>query len=174
MGLFIKLMLFVVVAAVAALFFLKDPDGEPLLTVSDLKEPNKSVSGVIERLPEVKNPFAESPEQKPAEEAKPVGKTKIYSWRDEQGNVHFTDQPPEDKTEVKTIKVDPNRNVLPATKPPYNEDLGKEIAEKLTDLDLQLPEVNAQEGADQMMKDARESKDNMLQRKDAYDRVIDQ
>ena len=113
--LFIKILLLLIVVALGSLFFLEDEKGEPLMTVSDLKKSDMGLGGVVERLPAVKNPVTDKPiiEQK---EDKPPEKTKIYSWKDDQGNVHFTNEPPPDKKQAKLIQVNPNINVMPAVK----------------------------------------------------------
>lgn len=91
------------------------------MTVSDLKKPVEGLSGAIERLPEVQNPFSDEPSISKEEKSTLSGKIKVYSWRDEQGNIHFTDQPPEGGRQVKTIQLDPNVNVMPAVKMPEPE-----------------------------------------------------
>lgn len=44
--------------------------------------------------------------------ASPKSNPPLYQWRDAQGHVHVTDSPPADRP-YKTLRFDPNANVLP-------------------------------------------------------------
>lgn len=41
----------------------------------------------------------------------------VYRWRDAQGRVQITDTPPVDRP-YETVRIDPNRNLIPAGTPP--------------------------------------------------------
>lgn len=41
----------------------------------------------------------------------------LYRWHDDQGRVQLTDTPPKDRR-YETVRIDPNRNVVPTTLPP--------------------------------------------------------
>lgn len=41
----------------------------------------------------------------------------LYRWHDDQGRVQLTDTPPKDRP-YETVRIDPNRNVVPTTLPP--------------------------------------------------------
>lgn len=45
----------------------------------------------------------------------------IYRWHDAQGNLHITDQPPADRP-WEAVKIDPNRNLVPANQLPRDPD----------------------------------------------------
>jgi len=117
MGLFIKILLLLVVLALALPFVLKDEQGEPLMTVSDLKQPDMGLGGLVERMPELTNPMTDKPLMAEPE-TKPAKKTKIYSWEDAQGNTHFSNEPPPENQQARLIEINPNINVMPSTKIP--------------------------------------------------------
>ena len=121
MGKILVLLISLILVAVASLFFLKGQDNQPLISVSDLKKPDMGISGVIERIPEVKNPLVDEPLPAPGDIVQPPGKTRIYSWRDEEGNVHFSNQPADSDRQTEQILVDPDINVVPAIKMPEQQ-----------------------------------------------------
>lgn len=41
----------------------------------------------------------------------------LYRWRDDQGRVQLTDTPPKGRS-YETVRIDPNRNIVPTTLPP--------------------------------------------------------
>lgn len=43
----------------------------------------------------------------------------LYRWQDAQGRVQVTDKPPSDRP-YETLQIDPNRNVLPSSTPPFD------------------------------------------------------
>ncbi|MDX5299880.1 MAG: DUF4124 domain-containing protein [Gammaproteobacteria bacterium] len=81
------------VAALAAPFFLNAPNGKPVM-----------------KLPAFEDlvPIPGTPS--------PGDLQLVYKWRDAQGQVHYSDQPPAD-TPWETLTVDPGTNVIPAVKP---------------------------------------------------------
>ena len=103
MKLFIKLMILVVVAAVAAPFFLKGPDGRPLLSWDRLHAPEV-------RLPDLGKAADTMKESLRAEEeahAKPV---EVFKWQDEEGGWHYSDNN-EQGRQAQKLTVDPNANL---------------------------------------------------------------
>ena len=44
--------------------------------------------------------------------SKGSSKDRIYSWRDEQGRLHYSNVEPTQKTGIKAVEVDPNINVI--------------------------------------------------------------
>lgn len=113
MNIFIKILLLLVVLAIAAPFVLKGPDGQPLMTLDDLHTPDVAIPEVVEKLPEVQNPFRG---EEPSAGGKKSARTEIYSWKDAQGNVHYSNKPPATGIEAEKMVVDPNVNVLPLDK----------------------------------------------------------
>jgi len=85
----IKAMIVVLLAAFAGLFFLTGPNGEPILSLDDLK-------------PDV--PELDSN----------TGTTKVYKWQDENGVWQFSNQPI-DEGQGEVLELDGIINTMPAT-----------------------------------------------------------
>ena len=108
MGTFIKLVLLILVIALAALFVIEGPDGQPLMTLEKLQQPD-ALSSLPESVGAVTGLGQDAVDKQPTA---PGNKTKVYSWKDEQGNLHYSNVPPADKINVQTVKVDPQINVI--------------------------------------------------------------
>ena len=99
MKLFMKLLLTLLVLAVLAPFtILKDDSGRPLMSFNDLKMPDV--------VPEIAD---EIPVQPSAEDV-------VYQWKDAEGNLHFSSDPPAEGIEYTTRSFDPNTNVIQSVK----------------------------------------------------------
>ena len=85
----IKIMIFLLVAAMVGLFFVNGPDGSALLTLEDFKPD----------VPEIESENAT---------------TEVYRWQDENGVWQFSNQP-RDADQGETIELDGNINTMPAT-----------------------------------------------------------
>ena len=90
----IKFMIFLLVLAFAGLFFLKGPNGEQILSVTDFAP----------SVPEINTP--NSP-------AIPTGPTKVYKWQDENGVWQFSNQAV-DAENGEVIELDGKINIVPA------------------------------------------------------------
>lgn len=160
--LFIKLLLFIVVLACAGPFILKDKNGRPLMTVDKIKLPHLS-------MPDIKWPsFFSKKQSKPAsteilaedsivpEEGQEV--EKFYTYKDDKGVVHFTDQKPnldnykviylpksKENSKGSLEKIKDKISSLTDKKPgSSSKDSGKESAK--TGLNLSLPGPYSQVG----------------------------
>ena len=120
------LLIVLVIIALAAPFFIKGQDGRPLMTLEDIQKPDA--------LESYAESFAEMSGSVTGENQE-AGKSaaRVYSWRDEQGNVHYSNVPPKEATAVETVKVNPDINVisvdknneqarLPVPPPPIDDD----------------------------------------------------
>lgn len=96
----IKLMIFVVIFAAAALFFVKGPDGKPLLTADKLFE---GIPGSLTDL-------------LPGEPETPAV-TRIYKWKDENGVWQFSNSPA-DEEGAEVIELDGQINTVQAFRLP--------------------------------------------------------
>ena len=113
MGTFIKLLILLVIIALAAPFFIKGQDGRPLMTLEDIQKPD-SLENYAESLGKMGGSV--SGVAKDAGKKSPESSARVYSWRDEQGNVHYSNVPPKEAAAVETVKVDPNINVISVDK----------------------------------------------------------
>jgi hypothetical protein len=162
MGLFIKLLLLLVIMALAAPFVLKGPDGQPLMTLDDIGKPD-SLSGLADSIgQQVSNPFADEAHKATSSKEQ---KSQVYSWRDEQGNVHYSNIAPKESASVKTIRLDPNRNIIKMDKPD-----GEAAA---TQMPMQEPEqadgpsviqVYTPEGMNHLKREAEAARDKLQSR----------
>lgn len=77
----IKLMIGLLIIACIAPLFIRGPDGEPIMTLSDWSVPIPAfVSSLLD----------ESPAVAPSDPAAPI---EVYKWQDEEGVWHFSDSP---------------------------------------------------------------------------------
>ncbi len=112
MGLFVKIIIFAVILAIAGPFFMKGPDGKPLMTLEKLGIP--SLSG-LKNLSQLKQ-VASSDGQPSAEQLATLvkqgsGKQIFYKWQDEHGIWQFTTTPPPNK-KFDTIETNANANII--------------------------------------------------------------
>lgn len=87
----LKIMVLLLIAAFAGLFFINGPDGEKVLTLDDFKP----------ELPEV------------GSQQTPSTPEKVYKWQDENGVWQFSNQP-RDESMGETVEYDGNINTMPA------------------------------------------------------------
>ena len=102
MKLFVKLMITALVLAVALPFtVLKGKDGGPLMSIGDLKAPDLKMPSIpgAEQLPSMGSSDAKREDI-------------IYQWRDEKGELHFTNTPPPAGIEYTAKGYDPNANLI--------------------------------------------------------------
>ena len=118
MKFFAKLMIAVLFIALMLPFtILRGPDGDTLMSFSDLK------------LPDFSMPEMPDTNKITAPLGGDGGKDIVYKWHDAEGNLHFTTDPPTDGTEYSVMGFDPNTNVIQAVKMPEEEpEEEKEVA----------------------------------------------
>jgi len=97
MKLFVKILVLLLILAMAGPFFMRGPDGQPLMRLGDVTQRLKAW---MNKAPSVK----------------PGDKVELHKWQDENGQWHYSDAAPSQGSEI--ITVDPNVNVIQATKVP--------------------------------------------------------
>ena len=118
MKLFAKLMIALLVLALLLPFtYLKDDNGDSLMSFSDFRMPDFSLPGFS--LPDI--PGFSSSGNKASSDEDLAGKDLFYKWYDAEGNVQFTTEPPVDGIEYTVKGFDPDANVIQAVKIPVNE-----------------------------------------------------
>lgn len=118
MKLFAKLMITLLVLALLLPFtFLKDDDGDSLMSFSDIRVPDFSLPDFS--LPDI--PGFSSSGNKLSSDEDLAGKDLFYKWYDVEGNVQFTTEPPPDGIEYTVKGFDPDANVIQAVKIPVNK-----------------------------------------------------
>ena len=118
MGLFIKILLLLLVLALAAPFVIKGPDGQPLLTLGDIQKPG-GLSAWVQSIPQIATTLQGDMDKKSSAPVK--GRTQAYTWQDEQGNVHYSNIAPTKAASVETIQVNPNVNIIEMDQPAEGE-----------------------------------------------------
>lgn len=110
MKLFVKLMLLILVIALAGPFFIKGPDGRPLMTTAGVKREFRAATAAVGRgwdrlTRETKGLVIEDGD-----------KTIVYRWRDDSGGWHYSDSPNPDGGSERVV-IDPDNNLLQAHPP---------------------------------------------------------
>ena len=120
MKLFIKFCVFILVLALAGPFFIKGPDGKPILTLDKLNLP--SLSDLKQTASSVGNKESSLFNHGNLNSRKQL----FYKWRDEQGIWQFTSSPPPTR-EFETLETDANANVIQSlSQNSINSDLGRQ------------------------------------------------
>ncbi len=106
MKLFVKLMMLFVVLALAAPFFLKGPDGQPLLTLDKAKA---TASDSLDDLKGQWDDVTDSAARAAGDEN--AGKVAVHRWQDENGQWHYSNEAPVGG-QAETVYVDPDINLM--------------------------------------------------------------
>lgn len=104
MKLFVKLMLFVVILALAGPFFIKGPNGQPMWQVSEVR--NSIVLG-WDRLQRRFAGTVDGAKQLPGMDSSVT----VHRWQDETGQWHYTQNAPEGIVSD-TLLIDPQTNLI--------------------------------------------------------------
>lgn len=105
MRLFVKLIFAALVIAILLPFtVLKGKDGRPLMSFKDLK------------MPQIAMPSMPKQVELPDVLEKPAGQDLVYQWRDAEGSLNFTSQPPPAGIEYTVKGYDPRTNLIQSVK----------------------------------------------------------
>ncbi len=109
-------MILVLIAALAGPFFIRGPDGRPLMTLGEAMPDWQRMTATAKyqwrRLTgEVKSLASDAGSDDTG------GKTRVYKYRDAAGNWVYADEPPPGG-DAEVMYVDPNVNIIPPTPPP--------------------------------------------------------
>lgn len=179
MKLFIKFLVVILVLGLAGPFILKRPDGRPWMQVSDMvptasqwrqqaqqwwsNASDGNVSDSVDKL---------SGETSDITGVSGLGKTKVYRWRDEHGNLVYSDEPRADGNH-EIVVLGENQTVVPATKMPQAEPpAGKETAQG-GEIAVPLPLTASPQEISQLMDDAQEVRHQMETRTQAIESAVE-
>ena len=113
MKLHYKLILFSLVAMLALPMFMVKPNGEPMMTWKDWVPDTKAFDAVSGKLQAT---MASNPDLSDTPSLK--GTSKMYSWKDERGVMHFSEQPPpEHISDAKVRNLPKDVNLMAAVEP---------------------------------------------------------
>ncbi|MFK8019061.1 MAG: DUF4124 domain-containing protein [Pseudomonadales bacterium] len=94
-----KLMLFALVALFALPMFMVKPDGKPMMTLSDWIPDTEAINEVGTKL---RNMASDAPS---LDNVSVTTKSKMYSWKDDRGVMHFSEDPPPEDSSALQLKV---------------------------------------------------------------------
>jgi len=110
--LIIKLLLILVIGAVAAPLFIKGPDGQPLMQVSDLIPAEVLPETLVKTLGISPSSTSSQSSSSPSSSTQPG--SAIYRWQDDNGQWHYSDKAPA-HTQSESVTLQPV-NTVPALK----------------------------------------------------------
>jgi hypothetical protein len=108
-----KLLLFILVASVAAPFVLRDRDGHPLMSIHDMRLPEIALpdtNGLKDAVRAARNSTETASDEVHANTGTKTS-AKIYRWQDEEGGWHFANSAPGERGATE-IAVDTSVNVM--------------------------------------------------------------
>ena len=160
MKLFVKLLITALVLAVLLPFtILKDDSGRPLMSLRDLKMPDMAVPG-----------------QPDGATVKGEGiKDVIYQWRDEEGNLNFTSEPPAPGIEYSVKGYDPNLNLIQSIKTQTETaEVGSKTKTTSIESPLKIGNPYSPEKINKLFDDAEKVQDLINQRMQQQEAVLNQ
>jgi hypothetical protein len=107
MKLFVKIFLLILIIILIAPFFIQGRDGKPLITLDELQKP-----GALGKMTDRVSDLVDDSVQQGS-----AGKDRIYTWRDDQGRLHYSNIEPANKTGVNMLEVEPDINVIGSDDP---------------------------------------------------------
>jgi hypothetical protein len=105
MKLFIKLILFVVVAAVAAPFFITGPAGKPMLMLNRIKAPDAHLPDFKKAVDSVKESLSDEGDEQSGR------RMEVFRWKDEKGVWHYSDTKEQGRP-AQIVTLNPNTSVV--------------------------------------------------------------
>ncbi len=161
MKLFVKLMALVLVLALAGPFFLKGPDGKPLMEIDSV------LAGIRNQWNRL---VADTGRSVGIEDA---GKVEVHRWQDEDGNWHFSDEAnPQGESEV--IEVDPYASRMDPFVPRPTDDDKAEAADESSGIGVPLPLSVSPGEARQLLEDTAKVKEDLENRTQELDEKLRQ
>lgn len=163
MRLFIKLMILLMVFAAIGPFFIKGPDGQPLLTIDDINAPAlPSWSELGDQARQGLASLNSSDESKSLQ---------VYKWTDGDGVVHYSNQAGA-ATDAKLTTID-KITVLPLD--PAESGLSSEAQTTAPAIDLPTPSFTSIpiDKIPKLIEDAKQTQQRVVDRKKAMDAAID-
>lgn len=156
MKLFIKVMLLALMLALVGPFYLKAPDGRPLLTYEDVKPDFMVNLGGWWK--DVKQEAGKAVGNEHA------GETLVYKWRDAEGVWQMSDSPPAGGAGYDTLWVDPDANLIKGLPREELEQAAKEEPASTPAVNVPLPLTVSPEQVSKLLEDAKNVQRLMDQR----------
>ncbi|NNF66847.1 MAG: DUF4124 domain-containing protein [Gammaproteobacteria bacterium] len=146
---FVKLMALIVVLALAGPFFIRGPDGQPLLSFGDVKlQLSAAGHDIATGWNRLTTRFGHADEPLP-----------VYRWKDADGNWHYSDAAnPAGESEL--IYIDPDKNVIPGIDIPNTQATSVRSVQAKPANGIQIKNLNPA----QILNDARDAAKTMEER----------
>lgn len=179
MKLIIKLLIILVIGAVAAPLFIKGPDGKPLMQVSDLIPTESLPETVLNQLGITpSSPRVQTP---PSSATATQSDSTIYRWQDDNGQWHFSDKAPA-HTQSESVTLKPV-NTIPALKTQRQSEANSgntvntlqsdtQLAASPADLIPKLPETLNQTDTAALLEQAKETQRIIRERQAQIDALL--
>ena len=149
----------ILAAAIIGPFFIKKPDGEPIMSFPTTEDLNPT------------NLLSSDKSSTSGGNAFNPTSTSIFKWQDEQGQWHYGDAPPENNPSVSSLQVDTNTNIIQSLKmgpdepdqlEAVPEQANQKLPERLTNGELSFDNaLNAINDA-KMVREMMESRNDQL------------
>ena len=164
-----KFMITLLFAGVFGLFFVKGPNGKPILDFRDMRISINSIKTTIQGWSNsVSNSVSGSVSELTGGEVEIVEPTKVYRWQDADGNWQYSDTPPAGVAS-EAVEVKTNGNVVQSTPPrPVN---AEESTEQGPQIGVPLPLTIAPGEVNQLIKDAKQVQELMNERSKTLESV---
>jgi hypothetical protein len=164
MKLFGKLLLAALVIALMLPFtFLKDDNGNTLISFTDFKLPDLSIPDFPD--------FPDTGSVNPSAGDNVV----FYKWYDSDGYLQFTTEPPPEGTEYTSKGYDPNTNVIQAVKPAKEKlEAEAKISKKKSNDASETPNPYSKESIEKLFEDAENIEKLLNQRMQSQNSAINQ
>ncbi|MGS2718194.1 DUF4124 domain-containing protein [Eionea flava] len=136
MSLRIKVMCALLILGCAGLFILKKPDGRPVLSIDEFLPDTSEISTLAQTLldefdniyNEASTILAETENSDIQQSVEPANDSKIYRWKDNNGNWQFSDTPPSNQTaEAIQVSGDLNKDLSVTYTAPEKEIVSDDI-----------------------------------------------
>lgn len=177
MKLFVKLMFALLFLAVMLPFtVLKGPDGDTLMSFSDIGIPDFSFD--LPDLPELSSGSGtatlKAGDSIPEGDTGLQGKDIFYRWHDSAGDVQFTTDPPPEGIPYTIKGYDPNANVIQSVKLPEPEPETSKTPSKVLDEDGGIVNPYEQESIKKLIEDTKNVEKLLNQRFQEQDALMNQ
>lgn len=170
MRLFVKLMVIVLIAALAGPFFIKGPDGRPLMTTDDVTASIASSKASLARQWQRLTTGAAR-----AAGNDNAGKTRVYRWQDADGQWHYSDEPgPDGQSEMMYVDPDVNRLAPPPPAPPAPSPASDRTTDNSDRPDIPIPLILNPGAVKGVIDETQAARDQVNERNAEIKRRIDE
>lgn len=174
MKIFVRFMIFILVLGLAGPFFLKRPDGRTWMQMPDValtaSQAGKKLKNWWVGLSRDAESFVKGPSGDGAVEHSSIGESEAYRWRDEYGNLVYSDEPRANGNH-EIVVIGQNQTVVPATKPRQSDQSTVNDSPQDQGFTVPLPMTVSPSEASKLMEDAKQVSELMENREKILDQL---